>query len=331
MGSLPRGGERTFFMRHDLSHSFDRAALPRHAASLWNADLSTLGPLHESSNFVCSFTSSQGQACYLRLCPASHRPAEHIAAELEFIQYLKGHDCPVAQALPSAQGRPIETFSHRDQTFHACVFEAAPGSADTWQTDPAANLRILFDQGQALGRIHALSLRFRPKQRRFQWSDDGFLKFIGPHLPDSQGDVRREIASVLPWLEALPRTETTYGLIHGDFGLLNYRRDGDRLTAFDFDDCVYHFYAFDIAVALRPATLLPPPLRREYLEQFLKGYAIQRPAAEVSREQLTRFTRLSNLCRYLDLIRNWDLVSLTDAEKRELEFRHRAAVTAFEW
>ena len=154
-------------MRHDLSKSFDRATLPKEAASRWRADLSTLGPLHESSNFVCSFSDAQGQLRYLRMSHASHRTSEHLAAELEFVQYLKAHDCPVAAPLPSAQGNLIEPLSNRGETFHASVFEAAPGTADAWQSD-TVNRRILFDHGQSLGRIHALSRQFRPTHHRFQ-------------------------------------------------------------------------------------------------------------------------------------------------------------------
>lgn len=317
-------------MRSDLWQAFDPSTTPRRALEHWNADPATLQGLSQSSNFVYRFREPSGPERYLRLIHRKHRSRQYIEAELEFIQYLKSEGCDVAAPVQSKSGNLLEVIETGPDVYYAAAFQTAPGDADKWGKD-ADNRRILHDQGRALGRIHVRSMRFQPQYHRFHWKVDGFARFIGPHLPDSQAPVKREIEAVLAWVERQPKAGQTYGLIHGDFGIVNYRRQGQTLTAFDFDDCCYQFFAFDAAITLRPASRLPLGLRRAYLECFLNGYSAEREPLGMGSVELSWFSRLCSVGRYLNLTRNWDLVHLTPEQEVELKNRYQAVVEPVNW
>ncbi|MEZ4613009.1 MAG: phosphotransferase [Caldilineaceae bacterium] len=69
-------------------------------------------------------------------------------------------------------------------------------------------------------------------------------------LPPDDDVTRDELAQIAAALRTLPQTDATYGMTHGDFGPQNFRYDPVHgITAFDFGNCGYHWYLWDIAVA----------------------------------------------------------------------------------
>lgn len=58
-----------------------------------------------------------------------------------------------------------------------------------------------------------------------------------------------KLQSLEDQIDSLPREDNAYGLIHNDFHPYNFMIDGDTITVFDFDDCIYGWYALDIAIA----------------------------------------------------------------------------------
>lgn len=52
-------------------------------------------------------------------------------------------------------------------------------------------------------------------------------------------------------------------MCHGDFGSFNMLRQPDGgVVAFDFDDCCFHFFTYDLAVAIRSGPKLPEVFER---------------------------------------------------------------------
>jgi Ser/Thr protein kinase RdoA (MazF antagonist) len=59
-------------------------------------------------------------------------------------------------------------------------------------------------------------------------------------------------------LRSLPTPVDGYGLLHTDLHHGNFFVDEGRITAFDFDDIGYNWFASDIAVLLLRAISFPP-------------------------------------------------------------------------
>ena len=83
-------------------------------------------------------------------------------------------------------------------------------------------------------------------------------------------------------LEQLPADDKHFGLIHSDAHAGNFLHKDGRLTFFDFDDCLYAWFGYDLATILFGVVLHPSVGNSEaertqaverFLPYFLEGYA----------------------------------------------------------
>jgi len=121
-----------------------------------------------------------------------------------------------------------------------------------------------------------------------------------------------------------------YGLTHNDIHYGNIHLHDDNLTLFDFDDCGYHWFANDIAVAVH--SVLPgyhleaefDSITEDFLTHFMNGY---REENQLSVEWLGRvpaFLRLYDLIDYGIIHQAWDLDNLNESRESILNrVRHR--------
>jgi amicoumacin kinase len=133
--------------------------------------------------------------------------------------------------------------------YYVTVLEKVPG------THPeGANLTpdMIALLGQTLGRMHRLARAYVPSDpalRRPDWHALELFDF-DKTIPASQPAVRARCQSVLAEVRALPVDDASYGLIHADPEPWNFLVHDGQVAIIDFDDCCYHWFAFDVAVAL---------------------------------------------------------------------------------
>ena len=318
-------------MRDDIHRSFDRTHTPREALARWDALADSLEPAGEDQNFVFRFRDAAGVENYLRLTHPSHRTRELLLGELEFVDYLATNGAPVAAPLRSKAGNLVETIVTPAGEFNAAVFRAVQGQPVKWGTD-AENRQILFERGRTLGQIHRLSQSYRPAgSPRFHWFHDDL--FLNPwnHFPESEPAARREYQQVLLFLLSRPRTAENYGMIHGDFGSHNTLRLDGKAVAFDFDECCFHWFLFDVAVAIWPAAGLPDKLRKAYLQVLLEGYSGEKDLNGDGPAEVGMFCRLAALCRFIALRRQLDPAKVAPAQQADLDARRAVLLSPIDW
>lgn len=117
-------------------------------------------------------------------------------------------------------------------------------------------------------------------------------------------------------MRRLPRSRETYGLIHQDAHGGNFFVDvAGQITLFDFDDCVYSWYANDVAIVLFYAVTNRPDadtFGQNFMRHFLRGY---RQESELSAEwlaQFPHFLKLREMDLYAVIHRSFDVDNLTD-------------------
>jgi Ser/Thr protein kinase RdoA (MazF antagonist) len=291
------------------------------AFKLWEGDKKSLKFLCESANYVYSFTKS-GETLFLRLISNRNRTKKEIQAELDFIFYL--HQAGVSVALPVASitGRFIEEskFAEDDGLF-ACVYEQAEG--EQFKYDSAKSNKEHFRlRGKTLAQIHALSTTFVPRSsaQRFSWDTDPLLLGADDFLPKSEKIVWREFDRLREKLRVHPQSKNTYGLIHGDFGETNYRYRSSQLNIFDFDDCCFHWFAYDVAVTIYPHGWRAEGL--QLLDWLLEGYSENMPSY-LTLAEITLFCQWRMVYMFLVYARKWGFDHLSErqagwfAQKRE--------------
>lgn len=285
------------------------------ATLLWQAMPHSIRPVSDSANLVLTFNTPD-KRIFLRLASERDRRLEQVEAELDFLRYL--HEGGVSVSLPvrSVNGRTVEPIQIENQLLLACAFHEAEGEQFIFGDDDDANEREFRLRGQTLGRIHALSRDYMAPEgkRRFQWSEDDLLCNTERYLPRSESIVWTEYDQLMSWLRYLPKSSASFGLIHGDFGPTNYRRQDGQLTVFDFDDSCYHWFAYDIAV-----TIYPHGWRKEVkalADSLLAGYSEQMNGALPDREDLRGFCRLRQLYMFLSYAKRWGFTNLSDQQQR---------------
>ncbi len=315
-------------MKQETFDAFDRANSPPMAAALWDYAPGTLEPVREGNNFVYRYRDNEARERYLRIGTTD---LNKLQAELDFLNHLHLNGAAIAPPVPSLQGRYVETIDTPAGQFTVVSFEAVYGEPVKWGED-AHNRKLLFERGQALARLHRIAQTFRPLgPRRVHWYEDDLFTDPEKYLSPEEIVPRREYEELIQWMLNRPRTLENYGMVHGDFGSFNtLRRDG-TLVAFDFDDCCYHWYLYDVAVAVRSARKLPSKYRKAYLEVLIEGYSSQRSLGGEGVREVAQFCRLAALYRYVSLKRKWDFAKLSAKQKSMVDERLKVLASPPTW
>ncbi|MBS4197201.1 phosphotransferase enzyme family protein [Lederbergia citri] len=230
-------------------------------------------------NKVYQYPAENGHPSRIvRLSNQNWRNEEEALAELHFMKYLFDNGVSVPKIFPSKAGKLVENVTGG---YHASMFAKAPGripTEDDWDEN------MFINWGRIVGQMHLLTKSYVPipNVKRRDWTEEPWMDMMR-HLPNDEPIARQRATEMLNWLETLPKDTKNYGLVHCDLHGHNIfvTRDG-AITAFDFDDCCYHWFAYDIAIILYSVILRYNRQDKmsdsidEYvawfLDWFLKGY-----------------------------------------------------------
>ena len=207
-------------------------------------------------NFVYA-VDLPGQAAVLRITHASHRDREAIEAELAFVGFLASRGLPACAPIPSQGGRLVEAIGDH---FHAVAFVRADGARADRRDPQVWNADLFRAWGRTLAAFHRASRDYEPpsgSRRRQSWSDDDIVRTS--YLPPEEADLAAELRERTRQLAEWPRGNDRFGLIHADVHSGNFHVDAGGLQVFDFDDSAYHWYAYDLTVALLDLAAIEGP------------------------------------------------------------------------
>jgi Ser/Thr protein kinase RdoA (MazF antagonist) len=262
-------------------------------------------PGHEGGRNLVYICRQNGEKKYvLRISALGDRTEEEYLAETEFVRYLAWSGAPVADVIPSIHGKLVERMEQDGKTVFVTLFEYAKGmllSDNGYRYREGAPLEEYFyNIGKALGVIHRLSRLYRPVHRRKAFSDKYTAEYIDSLIPDSYADLKLAICRRLEEYRTLPKDSENYGLVHFDFCDGNYHVDletGD-ITVFDFDNCIYCWYMFDLAHLWTHGVgwyrHIPSAKQRmacmdQYFGKILEGYRSETDVSDAMLEKLPLF------------------------------------------
>jgi Ser/Thr protein kinase RdoA (MazF antagonist) len=267
----------------------------------------------------------------LRITHISHRSASDIAAELEFLNYLAANGAAVCAPVSLLAESGDQIVEHAE--FVCCLFERAEGQQITeadWSPE------LLQTWGAAMGCFHRLSGDYQPSgQKRFAWREDANLHFRAM-IPGEQSQLLVLGDGYLAALEELNTSPDVYGLIHSDAHAGNFFLHNGQLKFFDFDDCCYQWYAFDVATILFSAVLQPwmpdgqedrEAIARAFVPEFLAGYRREFAVSEFLLKQLPLFLKLREFSLYgvihshmdVDHLEDWYPVKFMNGRRERME------------
>jgi len=288
-------------------------------------DLTILEPLDGFENQIFAGQIAN-QKVALRIAHDLHRTPDMVQGEIEWINYLADHGVSVPRALPSREGQVVEVISAADGSqFSAVAFEWAPGQPPRREDWEAGLLRKV---GQLLGQMHRLTRSFEPSAPRYRRPDllveaadfEQYLPLVEPVI----GERYRETVGAL---RTLPRPDDAYGLIHQDAHGGNFFVQDGKITIFDFDDCLYGWFVYDLAMAwmyVLPLDCRTPEqieFARRSLGELLEGYAQEYNLAPHWLREMPVFLKLREIDLYIAIHRSLDLNNLDPWCARYMENR----------
>ncbi|MBR3507608.1 MAG: phosphotransferase [Lachnospiraceae bacterium] len=260
---------------------------------------------HDGGRNLVYVCKQNGEKKYvLRVSALGDRTMEDYEAETEFVHYLAEKGAPVADVIPSKNGRLVERLEDSMECFIS-LFAYARGILlyeNGYRYREGAPISELFyNMGKTIGAIHRLSKQYQPAHQRQQYFDKYNMEYIGKIIPDAYAELKAAIADRLEKFHALPMDAESYGLVHFDFSDGNYHVDlsDGTITTFDFDNCIYCWYMFDLAhlwthgvgwsMWLEDGEARLKYMKEQYFAVVLEGYRSETSLPENLLEQLQLF------------------------------------------
>jgi Ser/Thr protein kinase RdoA (MazF antagonist) len=271
-------------------------------AAAWDLDGDRPRFFRSSSNFIYVFGPSETRR-FLRFADATERRRDEIDAEVSLVAWLAAQGVTVAVPIASKTGHLVETIETGTGTFHAVLFDGLAGEHLDIVTLTEDDYRLW---GAALGRLHATTKRLPAELVATRsWRDD--LATVRRFTPPQEANLHTELDRAEVMLDSLPRDADSYGLIHGDFELDNLCWQSGTIGIVDFDDCAHHWYAADIAYALRDLFAGEAGPVDPAIDAFVEGYRSYRQVSEDMLATVPFFVRLAELVGYGRIQRSLDL------------------------
>lgn len=146
---------------------------------------------------------------------------------------------------------------------------------------------IVEKWGEAMGRIHAASKAYMVNHAFPTWNENRILlQFesvqFNPNLVEKWFKYMEE-------LKKLPASSDSFGLIHGDLHHGNLLCREDAIYVIDFGDSEYHWYAYDVAIAIYHTAQTVIKRERDnfirhFYEYFMRGYFRGNPDANFAQD-----------------------------------------------
>lgn len=260
-------------------------------------------------SFIYRFQRN-GAPAILRITHSLRRSPELIRGEVDWINYIAAGGATVAGALLSARGELVEEIDDgQGGYFLVTAFAFAPGRPPGevgWT--PARYERY----GRLIGLMHALTKDYAPPApawRRPSWPAV-FADELRGLLSGRDEIIHSRYQELTRHIERLPRDRDSYGLIHFDAHGGNLHVDGDTITLFDFDDCVYNWFIGDIAMVIFYMITNaddPSGVLADFLPHFLRGYRAENRLAPRHLPAIHHFLSTREIDLYAVIQRSYDL------------------------
>lgn len=286
--------------------------------SIYNIEDYTFTPVsgHEGGrNRIVIVSRNEENQYILRISDLDDRNENDYLAETEFVRYLAENGAPVADVIPSVNGKLVEKVEADDKAIYVSLFAYAKGMllADNgYRYREGASLdEYFYNTGKALGLIHRLSKEYEPAHSRQDYFDKYNMTYLNQLISDEYGGLKMAIAKRLDEFHELPKDKDCYGLVHFDYSDGNYHIDMDTgaITVFDFDNCMNCWYMFDLANLWLhnegwtwqendPAKRFA--LRQQCFELQLQGYKTETDISDEMLEKLPLFIDMVHIENIVD-------------------------------
>ena len=208
------------------------AALRRLGSTL---EINNIQPIAQGEqNYVFSCLR-RGEKCILKVTDSRHRSVESLKMQLAMLNVLKRYSTTVCTA---SDNIPITQLEITGIPFYLVAYPYAKGVTADFKKPEHSHL-----MGQSLANLHTAMRQLPPY---------AFEKIGSTNTRAKVKQIVPSIRGAEPIYEGAIRYFDTADtqLLHGDFSASNVKIDGEDLSIFDFDNCVYGGRVYELAHSL---------------------------------------------------------------------------------
>lgn len=306
-------------------------AVAQEAARRYGIPAEQLKKFGGFESFVYEF-ERDGKGYILKITHTIRRSEAYLMGELDWLNFLADKGVPVARSVPSPAGRLIERIEDGDGAWLLIAYERAPGhraTADEWDAE------LFQEWGRIVGQMHRLTQSYQlsnPAYKRQEWHEEEQLK-ARKYLPAHEATVIERADELMAKIQSLPKPRDAFGMLHTDMHQGNWFVKEGRITAFDFDDAHYNWFANDIAVLVLAAIWFPPrkfdnkvAYAQHLMTHFFRGYAQENRLDPVWLQQIPDFMRLRDLLNFIIVYQAMDVANFKPEQTAMLDEHRRRVV-----
>lgn len=263
---------------------------------------------------VFEYVGEDGHRFVIKFLDAAKYRKASIIRELTWMAYLTEQGLNLAESIRSTQDLLIEEVTHDSKQYYVIAFTKAPGSP---LTNLAANYAMIKQWGRGMGRMHKLGKKdsnadLLVHRMAFpQWNDHVMFTDTFPETAGEQ--VHTQWKKYLKELDSLPQDQEGYGIVHNDLHHNNFHVHDGKIIFFDFGDVSYHWFAYDIAIAIYHAVQTVPESGKaefiaRFFDSFLSGYLQENTLSEEWIQRIPLFIDFRNIYSYVYFTKfvNWN-------------------------
>lgn len=274
---------------------------------------------YSTNNYAYIFP---GKPFMVRISMTAKKTRHEILSELMWVDDLKAFKKTICEPSPSLKGNILEEFEMDGKTYRASMFRTARGNMQAVQEMTPMYFVCV---GDLLGTIHAASID--QNQNGIHYKRKAMKDIFARQRQQVWDKIPEEIKSrILSWekrVNALPETDEIYGLCHGDFHPQNFFVETNNIWVFDFDECVYTYFMYDIATFIQTTILqgfgagqdLRQAIQEKLLPHFKYGYELSVKCEEEFWELLELFLCYRSAFTYMCLFEIDEIGVVDDLEQ----------------
>ncbi|WP_186786166.1 phosphotransferase enzyme family protein [Paenibacillus agilis] len=309
------------------------SSLLEEACRRYGGDPSSIQALGGFANNVFSFERNEETVILKLYTYTSPNDHSQLVGELTWMAYLSQQGIRITMPIYSRQDLWVEEIQLDVGDYLAVVYEKAAGKLLQDEQEEAWNNALFYKIGEAMGNMHRAAAEMETvtgASRRIDWYDEAFI-----HSPPPVSNaVLSQWTTYVNKLKSWPTDPNSYGLVHHDLHPHNFYVHEGELVLFDFGDCLYHWYSYDIAITLYHSmqfACISDPAEKahwivSFMDSFSKGYATTyQPLTQQQLEQIPFLLNYRRLYSYMYFKANTNWEQLDEGTQAALE-RMREAI-----
>ena len=269
--------------------------------------------LKYSENIIYKITFTERDPVVFRLHRNGYHTPEELRGEMLWMKEIeRDTDLLLPKIYVGRNGDVLQQISCKDTIYYCSVISFLEGTI-LGELQGAELFTAIEEMGEITAKLHKQSMeRDRTNcLREFSWDITNFFSENGVWgswraYPGLRGVDKQILAvceeKITKILNEYGRTPDHYGLIHGDLHFYNIIRKDGKNQIFDFDDCGYGFYLYDLGCTL---VTYSRDLKK-LTACWLKGYEKIRRLTQEEKELLPMFILLRRIVRLGWLASHWD-------------------------